>query len=242
MSISERITSIENHLIANYEGLENIGADLTNIDKNIENIRPVLDTIYSNLPKVTGEGTEVTLTPTLKGKLGIVEKGNTTQHTTTGKNLLLETLANLKTTNTSGTWNNNVYTMNNLTFTVNEDMTILVNGTPNANTNFFLYNNATSEIVPSNNYIVNGCPSGGSQTTYFINTRNDSAWGNRDTGSGITINNSSITGMAITVANGTQMNKMLFKPMIRLATVTDGTFEPYTRWNTKSKSFIPSNY
>ena len=79
MGISDKITSIENHLIADYEGLENIGADLTNINKNIENIRPVLDTIYSNLPKVSNEGTEVTLTPTLKGKLGIVEKGNSTQ-------------------------------------------------------------------------------------------------------------------------------------------------------------------
>lgn len=82
MSISDKITSIENHLSADYEGLENIGADLTNINKNIENIRPVLDTIYSNLPKVSNEGTEVTLTPTLKGKLQITPKGNSTQEGT----------------------------------------------------------------------------------------------------------------------------------------------------------------
>lgn len=80
MSIADKITSITNHLTNDYEGISNLGVDLTNIDKNIENIRTCLDTIYSNLPKVTGEdGTEVTLTPTLKGKLNIQEKGNSTQ-------------------------------------------------------------------------------------------------------------------------------------------------------------------
>ena len=89
MSIADKITSIETHLEADYEGLENIGADLTGINKNIQNIRTCLDTIYSNLPKVTGtDGTEVTLTPTLKGKLNIQEKGNSTQESTTGKQLV----------------------------------------------------------------------------------------------------------------------------------------------------------
>ena len=80
MSIADKITSITNHLTSDYEGIENLGVDLTNIDKNIQNIRTCLDTIYTNLPKVTGtDGTEVTLTPTLKGKLNIQEKGNSTQ-------------------------------------------------------------------------------------------------------------------------------------------------------------------
>ena len=38
-----------------------------------------LDTIYDNLPKASDTGTNVSLSPTLKGRLGIVPKGNTLQ-------------------------------------------------------------------------------------------------------------------------------------------------------------------
>ena len=79
MSVETEVTSMIQNIKNDYEGISNLGVDLTNIDKNIENIRTCLDTIYSSLPKVTGEGTEVTLTPTLKGKLNIQEKGNSTQ-------------------------------------------------------------------------------------------------------------------------------------------------------------------
>ena len=82
MSIAQKITSIEGHISDDYQGLINLGADLTGINKNILNIKTVLDNIYNDMPKVTGEGTEVTLTPTKKGKLGIVEKGNSTQEGT----------------------------------------------------------------------------------------------------------------------------------------------------------------
>ena len=87
MSISTRVESIETHLSSDYEGLENIGADLTGINKNILNIRTILDTIYNDMPKVTGEGTEVTLTPTRKGRLALIPKGNSTQESTNGYNL-----------------------------------------------------------------------------------------------------------------------------------------------------------
>lgn len=87
MSISERITSMETHISDDYEGLVNLGADLTGINKNIQNIKTVLDTVWTNLPKVSNEGTEITLTPTKKGKLQIQIKGNTTDNkNVTGNN------------------------------------------------------------------------------------------------------------------------------------------------------------
>ena len=51
------------------------------IDSNttFRNYATQLDTIYSNLPKVSGTGTSVTLSPTLKGRLGSVIGGNTSQ-------------------------------------------------------------------------------------------------------------------------------------------------------------------
>jgi len=79
MSIASRVTSITGHLEDAYEGLRNIGADLTGIDKNIDNIADVLDDIYDDLPKVTDEDTSITLDNTRVGKLETTLKGNTSQ-------------------------------------------------------------------------------------------------------------------------------------------------------------------
>ena len=84
MAISDKITSITNHLIDDYKALENLGADLTNVDKNIENIKSVAEQIYDNLPKTEyQEGTEINLGKTIKGKLdydnGVVGIGQSEQ-------------------------------------------------------------------------------------------------------------------------------------------------------------------
>lgn len=82
MSISSRITSIEEHIGNAYNKLEDLGIDSTGIDKNIDNIAEMLDTVYQDYPKVTGTGTEVTLDGTKVGKLGLDVKGNSTQEGT----------------------------------------------------------------------------------------------------------------------------------------------------------------
>lgn len=79
MSISSRITSIEEHIGNAYNKLDDLGIDLTNVDKNIDNIAEMLDTVYEEYPKVTGTGTEITLDGTKVGKLGLDIKGNSTQ-------------------------------------------------------------------------------------------------------------------------------------------------------------------
>ena len=81
MAIADTINSIRTHLTEDYESLENIGADLTNVDKNIENIASVVNGIYDNLPKTTGESSNLSLT-TLKGKMNIIPKGDTKQEGT----------------------------------------------------------------------------------------------------------------------------------------------------------------
>ena len=65
MSISSRITSMEEHIGNAYQGLQNIGADITGVNKNIENISSMLEEAYKEAPKVS----------------------DTSQETTTGKNL-----------------------------------------------------------------------------------------------------------------------------------------------------------
>ena len=100
MSIASRIEAIEQHLTDDYDVLTLAGADLTNVDKNIVNLKPTwkerllyfmnngTDVVWENWDKVVGEGTSLTLNNTLEGKMSIVLKGNTSQATTTGKNRL----------------------------------------------------------------------------------------------------------------------------------------------------------
>lgn len=82
MSIATRITSMEEHIEQAYDELQGLGADLTNVNKNIENISIVLDDIYDSLPSVSGEGTSLTLDDTRVGKIKSTLKGNTSQNGT----------------------------------------------------------------------------------------------------------------------------------------------------------------
>lgn len=79
MSITSRIFSMEEHVTNAYDELQGLGADLTNVNKNIENISMVLDDIYDSMPKVSGEGTSLTLDDTRVGKIKSTLKGNTSQ-------------------------------------------------------------------------------------------------------------------------------------------------------------------
>lgn len=68
-------------------------------------------------------------------------KNNILNIETQNRNKLPYTLDTLKAINTAGTWNNNVYTINNLSFTVNADMSIsvaLVSGDTPTATYFYL--------------------------------------------------------------------------------------------------------
>ena len=99
MSIASRIEAIEQHLTDDYNVLEVAGADLTNVDKNILNLKSTwqerllyfmnngTDVVWNNWDKVIGEGTTLTLNNTLEGKMKINLKGNTYQYSTSGINL-----------------------------------------------------------------------------------------------------------------------------------------------------------
>ena len=91
MSIASRITEIETHIGDIYDELEIGGADLTNVNKNIVNIKNQLidryldylnngtQEIWDNWEKVTGTGTILNLTPTEYAPMKIDLKGNTSQ-------------------------------------------------------------------------------------------------------------------------------------------------------------------
>ena len=73
MAISDRIQSIEEHIKESYQELEGIGIDTTEVDKNLENIPKLIDGYWETLPKVTEEGTSITLDNTKEGKMKIKE-------------------------------------------------------------------------------------------------------------------------------------------------------------------------
>jgi len=79
MSIASRIEAIEEHIENAYDSIEALGVDITDVNKNIENISTSIDGIYDTLPKVTGEGESITLDGTIKGRLKTTLKGNTSQ-------------------------------------------------------------------------------------------------------------------------------------------------------------------
>lgn len=143
------------------------------------------------------------------GKYGIEVKN-------TGKNLL----ENRGVSNTS----------NGTTFTVNDDKTILVNGNNDGTANSsFIINNYS---LKAGTYILNGCPSGGSSTTYRLAIQKTSGWSvlALDTGSGskqFTIDEATNIQVAIFIQKGQTISNLLFKPMIRLSSIIDDTYEPY---------------
>lgn len=142
--------------------------------------------------------------------------GNSIQETRSGKNLL-ENKGISKTSN-------------GITFTVNDDKTILANGNNNGTANSaFIINNYSLE---AGTYILNGCPSGGSSTTYRLAIQNTSGWSilGLDTGSGseqFTIDEATNVQVAIFIQKGQTISNLLFKPMIRLSSIIDDSYEPY---------------
>ena len=179
-TIAEKLTYLSGTKDKLKESINNIGGSITS-ETTFRNYASQLDTIYSNLPKTTGTGSSLSLTPTLKGKLNYTEGkvllGNTTQDGTptpdnpqtiysvtgeqevaiTGTNILPITLAKIKELNSSGwTWSDNVGSRNSLTFTINDDLSIKINGTASANT----YLDLTGEVTfGAGTYTFSGTPS-----------------------------------------------------------------------------------
>ena len=79
--------SISENLENAYNSLEDIGIDLTGVNKNISNLSAQIESIYPDLPKITETAAEISLNNTKKGKMELSLKGNTIQNSTQGKQL-----------------------------------------------------------------------------------------------------------------------------------------------------------
>ena len=153
-----------------------------------------------------------------------------------GKNKLPMVLADIKSANTSGTWAGNAYTLNGVTFTVltndgDNVVGIKANGIASSDIwNFVvgrIYCNADTQ------YVLNGCPNNKSESTEFLQTAS-SIYGSGDNysdiGNGVSFSttNSKSLYVRLVVKSGYDTNNSIFYPMIRLASVSDATFAPYS--------------
>lgn len=157
-------------------------------------------------------------------------KGRTEQQTYSGKNKYNTSLEKIKEANTQGTWNGNVYTFNDVTYSVNDDLSVLVNGTASS-ISYLNLNDITQGfegLVEGTEYTLNGCPEGGSASTYALRLYPENNIYKSEVGAGADFTyNTTIKYARINVASGVSVNNVLFKPMITLKSETDKTFERF---------------
>ena len=127
---------------------------------------------------------------------------------------------------------NTTLTMNGVTWTDNGDGTITANGTATADSFYFCRNREGNPLtMQKGNYILNGCANGGSNETYYIYMINASTLNQiaTDKGEGYKLQLDGVTNVGITciVKSGTTVNNLVFKPMLRYASIEDDTYEPY---------------
>ena len=123
---------------------------------------------------------------------------------------------------------------NGVTFTVNADGTVSTSGTATGTAVFRQYM-TPADLPQGENLILNGCPANGAfSSTYgmaLCNSTGSTLGGNTDGGNGAEYTASQLENLGqlqIVVRSGVNSNGLIFKPMIRLASVTDATYVLYS--------------
>ena len=115
-----------------------------------------------------------------------------------------------------------------ITATANGDGTFTFNGTATAQFDYYFTNNEQS--LANGTYLINGITNG-SNSTYRLYARiagNTNRFVGINTGDAeVTLSNETIR-MFLRIYNGATLNNVVIKPMIRLASVADATYAPYS--------------
>lgn len=116
-------------------------------------------------------------------------------------------------------------TINGITFTVNEDRSITVNGTATATATFQISeDDALSDLI-GQTVTLSGCPTGGSESTYRMRYQQTGI--SSDVGNGSTFTVKEKSYLAIQVFAGTVCDHVVFKPQIEVGAAATA-YEPYT--------------
>lgn len=200
-----------------YEALAEKQTEIDNLETDVEDLR------NASL-KVTGEGTDITLNNTASARLLDIElKGNTSQETLTGKNLL-DTLYQYSAGETT--------TSNGITFTFNEDGSVELNGTATALASKNIYGkgfNSTEIMIPldsSKSYTLSlKNPING--VSIYVRAINGTTLDSQLANNTKTFSNKEgITDCYIQVASGTVLNNVTIKLQLEEGS-TATSYEPY---------------
>jgi len=216
------------------------------------------DVLFNNFPQTTGEGEIIDLEDTYEAKMKLVLKGNTKQdgtptpdtpvtvQTVTGnqeikiskRNLLRSSLDILKANNTSGTWVNNKYVYNGVTFTYNDDGSITANGTATSYINFYINRSGTnyqSTTLTGGTYYFTSHETTGIYPNLYMQYRvNNTPYNVYGTGNNkerqVTFTGNKTIEAVIIISENETLNNLTFYPMI--ATKSGVDYMPY-----QSKSY-----
>ena len=156
-----------------------------------------------------------------------------------GKNLIPMSLAGIKSANTDGTWADNVYTLDGLTFTVLTDSAgnvigVKANGTAPANDVYFSLGDI--DFVKDTSYRMTSGTTGSATDTYRLWAYSSTAFpvGHRlstDANCGENVARNARANercfIAFMIMSGYAPENVTVYPMVRLASVSDPTFAPY---------------
>ena len=245
IEIQDDIEEIQNKNTEQDETINTINESISSIqakdesqDTEIDKQSDLIQKLKDNCINVTTEEStslQVTDASTLPAKLDI--RGNQRQEAREGYNVLQNKLTS--------------NTINGVTFTINEDKSVTLNGTAtnsiitNLITGKYDDNNATNPlIIPENitNYRLSGCPSGGSWSTYKLDIYDeDNELIATDLGEGANIQKESDTilnllKVRIIVYAGAVLNNVTFYPMI----IYGAENKPYEQYGASPSLDYPS--
>ena len=187
-------------------------SQLAQTNQNVEDLYTILE--QAQVVTVTTLEQAYTARETADGE-NIVDGVQTTVKEIRGKTVATENLIPYPYTETTKT-------ANGVTFTVNSDGSITVNGTATSDADFMLLRGPIQGY--SESYFLSGCPSGGSDTTYYIS---ENFTASKDTGNGVVLNNlPSDQVWRIIIKSGTTVNNLVFRPMLNEGTEA----KPYSKW------------
>ena len=200
------ITDLQNYVNQNY------------VNQNVEDLYMILE--QAQVVTVTTLEQAYTMRETADGE-NIVDGVQTAVKEIRGKTVATTNLIPYPYTETTKT-------ANGVTFTVNSDGSITVNGTATSDADFMLLRGPIQGY--SESYFLSGCPSGGSDTTYYIS---ENFTASKDTGNGVLLNNlPSDQVWRIVIKSGTTVNNLVFRPMLNEGTEA----KPYSKWFTGLKN------
>lgn len=155
-------------------------------------------------------------------------------------------LATIKSLNTSGTWSGNAYTVNNVTFTVNDDFSITVNTSGAASATAFLAL-ASNIKFKAEDYILSAGSSIDGQYSkyglYLQRTGQPDITTADETKKHFVLSNDTVfTNCKIFVANGESVTNLVFKPMVTLASDTSTEYAPYAMTNRELTEELSGKY